>query len=73
VTVTAEVEVKRASKKLVTDPVLDETGSISKNVPKRIRAVKAAAISCVVDSLGSFGISASNYTPELKTAMNRRK
>jgi hypothetical protein len=26
-------------------------------VPKRIRAVKAAAINCVEDSLGSFGIS----------------
>jgi hypothetical protein len=38
-------------------------GIISKNVPSRIRAVKAAAISCVADSFGNFGISDSNYTP----------
>jgi hypothetical protein len=30
---------------------------MSRNVPRRIRAVKAAAISCVEDSLDSFGIS----------------
>lgn len=57
VTVTAEVEVNKASKKLVTVPVLDAAGSISKKVPKRIRAVKAAAITCVEDSLDRFGIS----------------
>lgn len=57
VTVTAEVEVNRASKKFVTVPALDAAGNISKKVPKRIRAVKAAAISCVADSLDSFGIS----------------
>jgi hypothetical protein len=63
VTVTAEVEVNRASMKFVTEPLFDEIGIISKNVPSRIRAVKAAAISCVADSLGNFGISGSNYTP----------
>ena len=57
VTVTAEVEVKRASKKFVIVPVLDAAGNMSKKVPRRIRAVKAAAISCVADSLDSFGIS----------------
>jgi uracil phosphoribosyltransferase len=57
VTVTAEVEVKRASKKFVTVPVLDAAGNMSKKVPRRIRAVKAVAINCVEDSLGSFGIS----------------
>jgi hypothetical protein len=45
VTVTAEVEVKSASKKLVMVPDLDAAGNISKKVPKRIRAVKADAIS----------------------------
>jgi hypothetical protein len=30
---------------------------MSKKVPRRIRAVKAAAINCVEDSLDSFGIS----------------
>jgi hypothetical protein len=30
---------------------------MSRNVPRRIRAVKAAAINCVEDSLDSFGIS----------------
>jgi hypothetical protein len=63
VTVTAEVEVKRASKKLVTEPLFEEMGIMSKNVPSKIMAVKAAAISCVADSLGNFGISGSNYTP----------
>lgn len=57
VTVIAEVEVKSASKKLVAVPDFDETGNIRKKVPKSIRAVKAAAIICVEDSLGSFGIS----------------
>jgi hypothetical protein len=57
VTVTAEVDVKRASKKFVTVPALDAAGNMSKNVPRRIRAVKAAAINCVEDSLDSFGIS----------------
>jgi hypothetical protein len=55
--------VNRASKKFVTEPLFDETGIMSKNVPSRIRAVKAAAISCVADSFGNFGISGSNYTP----------
>ena len=36
---------------------MDAAGNISKKVPKRIRAVKAAAITCVEESLGSFGIS----------------
>jgi hypothetical protein len=36
---------------------------MSKNVPSKIRAVKAAAISCVADSFDKFGISGSNYTP----------
>ena len=63
VTVTAEVEVKRASKKLVTEPLFEEMGIMSKNVPSKIMAVKAAAISCVADSFGNFGISGSNYTP----------
>jgi hypothetical protein len=57
VTVTADVEVKSASKKFVTVPALDAAGNMSKNVPSRIRAVKAAAINCVEDSLDSFGIS----------------
>jgi hypothetical protein len=57
VTVTAEVEVKSASKKFVTVPDLDATGNMSKKVPRRISAVKAAAINCVEDSLDSFGIS----------------
>jgi hypothetical protein len=55
--VTAEVEVKSASKKFVTVPALDAAGNMSRNVPRRIRAVKAAAINCVEDSLDSFGIS----------------
>jgi hypothetical protein len=38
-------------------PALDAAGNMSKKVPRRIRAVKAAAISCVADSLDSFGIS----------------
>jgi hypothetical protein len=63
VTVTADVEVNSASKKFVTEPLFEEIGIMSKNVPRRIRAVKAAAISCVADSLGNFGISGSNYTP----------
>jgi hypothetical protein len=63
VTVTAEVEVKSASKKLVTEPLFEEMGIMSKNVPRKIMAVKAAAISCVADSFGNFGISGSNYTP----------
>jgi hypothetical protein len=63
VTVIAEVAVNKASKKLVIDPDLDAIGSMSKNVPSKIRAVKAAAISCVADSLDKFGISGSNYTP----------
>jgi hypothetical protein len=46
----------------VTEPLLEEIGIMSKNAPRRIRAVKAAAISCVADSLGNFGISGSNYT-----------
>jgi hypothetical protein len=57
VTVTAEVEVNNASRKFVTVPALDAAGNMSKNVPRRIRAVKAAAINCVEDSLDSFGIS----------------
>lgn len=57
VTVTAEVAVNRASKKFVIVPALDAAGNMSKNVPRRIRAVKAAAINCVADSLDSFGIS----------------
>lgn len=63
VTVTAEVEVNSASKKLVIRPDLEDIGIMSKNVPSKIRAVKAAAISCVADSLDNFGISGSNYTP----------
>jgi hypothetical protein len=63
VTVTADVEVNSASKKFVTEPLFEEIGIMSKNVPRRIRAVKAVAISCVADSLGNFGISGSNYTP----------
>jgi hypothetical protein len=63
VTVTAEVEVKSASKKFVTEPLLEDMGIMSKNVPSRMMAVKAAAISCVADSFGKFGISGSNYTP----------
>jgi hypothetical protein len=51
------VEVKSASKKFVTVPALDAAGNMSRNVPRRIRAVKAAAINCVEDSLDSFGIS----------------
>lgn len=54
---TAEVAVKRASKKFVIVPALDAAGNMSKKVPKRIRAVKAEAINCVADSLDSFGIS----------------
>jgi hypothetical protein len=55
--------VNRASKKFVTAPLFEEMGIISKNVPSKIMAVKAAAISCVADSFGKFGISGSNYTP----------
>ena len=42
---TAEVAVKRASKKFVIDPDWEAIGSISRNVPSKIMAVKAAAIS----------------------------
>jgi hypothetical protein len=48
---------------LVTEPLFEEIGIMSKNVPSKIMAVKAAAISCVADSFGNFGISGSNYTP----------
>jgi hypothetical protein len=47
-------------------------GIISKNVPSRIRAVKAAAISCVADSFGNFGISDSNYTPGQEKVKSRK-
>jgi hypothetical protein len=60
VTVTAEVDTNRASKKFVTVPVLDEIGNIRRAVPIRIKAVKAAAIDCVADSLGSIFIAGSN-------------
>jgi hypothetical protein len=66
VTVTAEVEVNKASKKFVTVPALDATGNISKKVPKRIRAVKAVAINCVEDSWDSFGISAKTILLRVK-------
>ena len=48
---------KSASKKFVKVPALDAIGNMSKNVPRRISAVKAVAINCVEDSLDSFGIS----------------
>jgi hypothetical protein len=57
VTVTADVAVKSASKKFVTVPAFDAAGNMSRKVPRTIRAVKAAAINCVEDSLDSFGIS----------------
>jgi hypothetical protein len=41
---------------------------MSKNVPRRIRAVKAAAINCVEDSLDSFGISDKTILLTLKEA-----
>jgi hypothetical protein len=66
VTVTAEVEVNSASKKFVTVPALDAAGNINRNVPRRIRAVKAVAINCVELSLGSFGISGKTILLPLK-------
>ena len=66
VTVTAEVAVKRASKKFVTVPAFDAAGNMSRKVPRTIRAVKAAAINCVDDSLDSFGISNKTILLSLK-------
>jgi hypothetical protein len=43
--VTADVAVKRASKKFVIDPDFEAIGNISRNVPSKIMAVKAVAIS----------------------------
>ena len=71
VTVTAEVDVNKASKKLVTVPVLEAIGSMSKKVPRRISAVKAAAINCVDESLDKFGISAKTILLPLKLTLGK--
>jgi hypothetical protein len=59
--VTEEVEVRRASTKLVADPEDDETGSINKAVPMRIRTVKANEMDWVAESFESIFIRESVY------------
>jgi hypothetical protein len=69
VTVKDEVEVKRASKKFVALPELDETGSIRRIVPRTIRPVNAAAIDWVAESLTGFFISGSNLSAPTRAGL----